>query len=454
MFGPMRPDLIARYADERLPRYTSYPMAPHFSPAVGPATYAGWLGDIPPVALGSLYVHIPYCRRMCWYCGCNTSVTPRSEPVSAYVSALHREIELVSSHIDHRLTVAHLHFGGGTPTIVAPDDFLALTDQLRMAFDIRADAEIAIEIDPRTLGADMARTLGEAGVSRASLGVQSLDETVQIAINRQQTFGETARAVERLREAGVRGINLDLIYGLPHQTVESCLATVDRCLTLRPERFSVFGYAHVPTFKKHQRRIDARALPGGAARAAQAEAIVARLQEAGYRRIGLDHFALPEDAMAAAGDAGALHRNFQGYTTDPADTLIGLGASAIGRLPQGYVQNAPVVRDYLAAMTESRLATVKGFTLSRDDRLRGELIERLMCDFNVDIGRVCRRHGETSAAVADALPDLERLAAEGVIRRSGDRIEVQPDARNLVRAVAASFDTYRAQANRTHSPAL
>lgn len=450
----MRPDLIARYADERLPRYTSYPTAPHFSADVGPATYARWLGEIPVDALGSLYVHIPYCRRMCWYCGCNTSVTQCHEPVATYTAALEREIELVSSHIGHRLQVAHVHFGGGTPTILAADEFARLMAQLRDAFDIRADAEVAIEIDPRTLTVEMARTLGKAGFNRASLGVQSLDETVQVAINRRQSFVETARAAERLREAGVDRINIDLIYGLPHQTVDSCLATVDQCVTLRPDRFSVFGYAHVPSFKKHQRKIDAGTLPGGAERAAQAEAIAARLEDAGYRRIGLDHFALPDDAMTAAGGSGALHRNFQGYTTDPADTLIGLGASAIGHLPQGYVQNAPITRDYLASLADCRLATVKGFALSDDDRLRADLIERLMCDFHVDIADVCRRHNASSDTVADALPDLERLAAEGVIRREGDRIELEPDARNLVRAVAASFDTYRARSSRTHSPAL
>jgi oxygen-independent coproporphyrinogen-3 oxidase len=261
--------------------------------------------------------------------------------------------------------------------------------------------------------------------------------------------------VERLRAAGVNGINIDLIYGLPHQTVESCLATVDQCVTLKPDRFSVFGYAHVPGFKKHQRRIDATALPGGAERAAQAEAIAARLEDAGYRRIGLDHFARPGDAMAVAGGAGGLHRNFQGYTTDPADTLIGFGASAIGRLPQGYVQNAAVTRDYLAAIGAGRLATARGFALSGDDRLRADLIERLMCDFRVDMDDVCRRHGMARAVLADALPDLDRLAAEGVIHRDGGRIELAADALALVRAVAAAFDAYRSGgAGRTHAPAL
>ena len=294
----MRPDLLARYADERLPRYTSYPTAPHFTAAVDPAVYGDWLAGLPEGATGSLYVHIPFCRRMCWYCGCNTSVTQRDEPVHDYLGALGREIGMVAGRLPRRLPVVHVHFGGGTPTIVAPDDFLRLMETLRAAFDIRDDAEIAIEIDPRTLTAAMAKTLGEAGITRASLGVQSLDPDVQRAIARVQSLEQTTRAVDRLHAAGITGINIDLIYGLPHQTVDSCLDTVDRCVALRPERFAVFGYAHVPSFKRHQRKIDATALPGGAERTAQAEAIAARLEASGYQRIGLDHFALPDDPMA------------------------------------------------------------------------------------------------------------------------------------------------------------
>jgi oxygen-independent coproporphyrinogen-3 oxidase len=224
--------------------------------------------------------------------------------------------------------------------------------------------------------------------------VQSLDATVQAAINRRQSIDETALAVDRLRAAGVGGINIDLIYGLPHQTAASCVATGEACLALRPDRFSVFGYAHVPGFKRHQRKIDEAALPDGPARGAQADAITEVLEAAGYRRIGLDHFALPHDELAIAAGSGSLHRNFQGYTTDDADVLIGLGASAIGRLPQGYVQNAAVTRDYLAVPAAGGLATVRGFALAPDDRLRAALIERLMCDFRVDVAEICGRHGE------------------------------------------------------------
>ena len=450
----MRPDLAARYADERLPRYTSYPTAPQFSPAVGPQRYGSWVADLPAGVRGSLYVHIPFCRRMCWYCGCNTSVAVRHDPIEAYLHALSQEIGLVARRIAKPPEIAHLHFGGGTPTIVKPYEFQRLLGQLRSAYDVARSAEIAIEIDPCALSAEMAATLGEAGVTRASLGVQSLDPAVQAAINRHQSHDDTALAVDRLRAAGIGGINIDLVYGLPGQTVASCVATVRACATLGPDRFSVFGYAHVPSFKRHQRKIDEATLPTGAERSAQAEAIAAELEGLGYRRIGLDHFARPEDAMARAADSGRLHRNFQGYTTDDADVLIGLGASAIGRLPQGFVQNSAVTRDYQAAISAGRLATVRGCALGPDDRLRGALIERLMCDFRVDVAAVCRRHGKDAGAVADAIPALDRLAADGILRRDGWLVEMAPEARSLVRVAAAAFDAYRAGSSAVHSRAV
>jgi oxygen-independent coproporphyrinogen III oxidase len=451
----MRPDLIARYADERLPRYTSYPTAPHFTAEIGPGMYAEWLHELPDDAVGSLYVHIPFCRRMCWYCGCNTTVALRDEPVIAYARTLRQEMALIRARLGGSLRVAHVHFGGGTPTILEAGEYLRLMEAIRLSFDVAAEAEIAIEIDPRTLTRAMAKALGEAGVTRASLGVQSLDRDVQAAINRLQSLEDTARAVDMLRRAGVAAINVDLIYGLPLQTVSSCLATVGECLGLRPDRFSVFGYAHVPDFKKHQRKIDARQLPDGAARAAQAEAIADRLQAAGYRRIGMDHFALAGDAMAMAAAAGRLHRNFQGYTTDPAETLIGVGASAIGRLTGGYVQNESVLRAYVAAIGDGRLATAKGIALSEEDRLRAALIERIMCDFRVDIDAVCLSRGRTREHVADAFPALDHLEVEGIIRREHGIVEIEPEARALVRAVAASFDSYRAPSpRRQHSLAL
>ena len=287
----MKAELAARYGQERLPRYTSYPTAPHFSGAVGSEDYAQWLAAIPPNATASLYLHVPFCRSMCWYCGCHTKLARRDEPIAVYVGALRREFELVARQIDRRIRVDHIHFGGGTPTIMAPESFTDLMAKIRQFFFVVASAEVAIEIDPRRLSAPMIDALALGGVNRASLGVQSFDRAVQHVINRVQTFEETAAAAGNLRRAGIAGLNFDLIYGLPHQTVASCLDTVRRAIELRPQRFAVFGYAHVQTFKKHQRKIDESWLPDSVERYDQACAIADTLREAGYVQIGLDHFA-------------------------------------------------------------------------------------------------------------------------------------------------------------------
>jgi oxygen-independent coproporphyrinogen-3 oxidase len=391
---------------------------------------------------------------MCWYCGCHTTITQRDAPIIDYLDILRREIELVTDHLSNPLAVSHLHFGGGTPTIMEPSELLGLMALMRRKFSFDGETEVAVEIDPRTLTKTMTKALGEAGVTRASLGVQSFDPVVQRAINRIQSFEQTARATNGLREAGVRGINFDLIYGLPHQTVESCIDTVRKSIELRPERFSVFGYAHIPTFKKHQRKIDEAALPDGAARYEQAEAIAEALVEAGYRRIGLDHYALPDDTMVKAQLDGVLHRNFQGYTTDPSDVLIGFGASAIGRLTQGYAQNEVVLGRYAERISRGELATAKGYALTADDRLRADLIERVMCDFKVDVAEVCGRHGTAPETIMQSIPRLRMLEGDGVIRLDGNVLSVNDDTRFLVRSVASVFDAYLGQSGRTHSRAV
>jgi oxygen-independent coproporphyrinogen-3 oxidase len=324
---------------------------------------------------------------MCWYCGCHTSVTKRDDPIATYAAGLRTEARLVAGTIGQRMPISHVHFGGGTPTIMSPETFVDLVGALRYSFFVLPDAEIAIEIDPRTLTEPMIDALGYCGVNRASLGVQSFDPAVQRAINRLQSFEQTAASVERLRRVGVGRINFDLLYGLPLQTVDSCLDTVAKCVELRPDRFSVFGYAHVPSFKKHQRKIAEDSLPDSIERHLQSEAIAQALLDAGYVRIGLDHFALPGDSLAIARQDGRLKRNFQGYTDDSAETLIGLGASAIGRMPQGFVQNAVLTRDYLARIAEDRLATSKGYLFTGEDRFRADIIERIMCDLAVDLPR-------------------------------------------------------------------
>lgn len=450
----MRSDWARSYGQDRLPRYTSYPTAPHFSASITETQYGKWLRALPAGQPASLYIHVPFCRAMCWYCGCHTSLTRRDEPVAIYTAALHREAEIVAETIGHRLPLSHIAFGGGTPTIMSAASFVDLMNALRVSYAVLPDAEIAVEIDPRTLTADMTGALGQCGVNRVSLGVQSFDPAVQRAINRVQSFEQTAAAVQSLRNAGVGKVNFDLLYGLPLQTVASCLDTVAKCIEMRPDRMSVFGYAHIPSFKKHQRKIAEDILPDAAERHLQSEAIAEALINAGYVRVGLDHFALPEDNLAIAQQAGRLHRNFQGYTDDNATTLIGLGASAIGRTPQGFVQNAVPTRDYLARIAEGRLATVKGYLLTDDDRFRADLIERIMCDMAVDLPEVSRQHGRDPSSAIVNRARIDSLVADGAVMILDDRLSVSSGAEFLVRSIASAFDAHLARSTAVHSRAV
>ncbi len=424
----------------RVPRYTSYPTAPNFCAAVDGTEYRCWLRSMAGGSSVSVYLHIPFCREMCWYCGCHTTVTRRQPPVSRYVESLVKEIGLVAAQLPVRPRIGHLHWGGGSPTLLAPADVKKIRNALAQAFLFDPLAENAVEIDPRTLTEPLAQAFGRAGVNRASLGVQSFDPVVQAAINRVQSISTTAAAVQTLRDHGVTGINFDLIYGLPFQTKQSCLDTVEQALKLQPDRLSVFGYAHVPSFKPHQRKIDEAALPATAERQVQAETIAGALVAAGYRQIGLDHFALPGDSLAVAAERGSLHRNFQGYTTDPCPDLLAFGASAIGRLPQGFVQNATKIPDYERRIGDGKLATVRGCRVTDDDSRRGAIIEQLMCNYRAHLGDV------------DA--PVSQLEADGLIRRSGRWIEVTDEGRPLVRAVAAAFDTYLPSSTATHVAAV
>lgn len=434
-------DLLARY-DVRLPRYTSYPTAPHFTTAVDGAVYGGWLGPLTGEAPVSLYLHVPFCQVLCWYCGCHTHAINSPKPAAEYAGLLRREIALVAETIGRRLPAASLHWGGGTPTMLADADFAAIMGDLAQAFAYTADAERAIELDPR--GVDEARISGLAaqGINRASLGVQDFAPEVQQAINRIQPYEQTAAVVGWLRAAGIRRVNLDLMYGLPLQTVASVVETVDRAASLAPDRIALFGYAHVPWMKKHQKLLPEAALPGMGERFDQAEAAARRLVEHGYVPVGLDHFAKADDPMVRQLESGRLARNFQGYTTDESPVLIGLGASSIGRLPQGYAQNTPDLPSYRQAMAEGRLATARGLALTAEDRLRASVIERIMCDLAVDLAAVAAAHGTAPGHFAADLERLEPLVADGLARRDGWRIMVTERGRPLVRAVAAAFDAY------------
>lgn len=415
----MRDQIILKYAHRRLPRYTSYPTAPNFSPAVTAEDYMNWLDDLNPAEPLSVYLHVPYCREMCWYCGCNTKATRQYGPVERFSEILLKEIDLVAARMPGRMKVSHVHWGGGSPTYVRPQRFVEIMDRLRSRFDVGADADIAIEVDPRQLSEALARVFATSGVTRASLGVQTFDERVQAAINRLQSTAAVARCVGLLRDAGVSSLNFDLIYGLPLQTVDSCRETAREALRFSPDRFSVFGYAHVPNFKSHQRMIRDDDLPDGASRLNQALAMAAALTQAGYVSIGLDHFAKANDPLAVAHARKKVRRNFQGYTTDDAAAIIGLGPSAICSAPQGYVQNLAATPDWEHRIEAGKLPVARGCLLTPEDRFRGEIIERLMCDLEADVDAIAARHG-----FAAPQPDLSTFVEAGVVAANGRGLRV------------------------------
>jgi len=432
---------LAKYLDRRIPRYTSYPTAVQFVSAVDAQSYERWLAELPAQAPVSIYLHVPFCAELCLYCGCHTTVVRRYTPVAAYVELLESEIALVGRLLA-RPIVTQIHWGGGTPTMLLPEDLLRVTTALRANFAITPDTETAIEIDPRSLTHARIAAMAEMGVTRASLGVQDFEERVQQAIRRPQSYEQTARAADGLRDAGIANINLDLMYGLPHQTVTTIARTAERALALQPDRVALFGYAHVPWMKRHQRLIPDDTLPGSSDRFAQSCAAADVLVGAGFRRIGLDHFAREDDLLARRQREGRLHRNFQGYTTDDSPNLIGFGVSAIGSLPDGYAQNVAGTIAYRDAIVGGRPATIRGRALTPEDRLRRSIIERLMCDLHVDVAEICAAHGAEADRFAAELSRLDDLAADGIVERMGNRITVPEQARAFVREVCATFDAY------------
>jgi oxygen-independent coproporphyrinogen-3 oxidase len=435
------PLFLQKY-DTRVPRYTSYPTAPYFSNAVTAEVYKTWLADLPRDEPISLYVHVPFCEQLCLYCGCNTAVVRKEAPRLSYAEAVCREIGLVAEALGHCPRVVHIHWGGGTPTALPAESLTRIMRLLRGAFEVADDAEIAVELDPRHLPEDRLVALAEMGVTRASLGVQDFAPAVQQAVGRVQSYEMTENVAKRLRAMGINSLNVDLMYGLPLQTVDSVIETTKQTLDLGPDRVAVFGYAHVPWMKRHQALMPEAHMPNAPERFAQRQATEKVLTEAGYSTIGLDHFAKPDDGLAKAAAQGNMQRNFQGYTSDSAKVLLGFGASSIGSLPQGYVQNAPKVVDYTAALRKNHLPVEKGIAFSADDKLRGEVIQELMCRAQVDLAAVASRHGADVADLLKSKPKLEPMEQDGLIRWHDTTVEVTQEGRPFVRSVAAAFDAY------------
>jgi oxygen-independent coproporphyrinogen III oxidase len=443
-----------KYARISVPRYTSYPTAPHFSTQFSTSTYREWLAGLDPDEPISLYLHVPFCKQQCWYCGCNMKLAARYSPVASYVRHLMPEIDLIAAALPSRMPVSHLHFGGGTPTVLEPEDLAEVMARLGTRFQLLPDAEIAIESDPRTLTDAMIQQIGVLRFNRASFGVQEFDAKVQAAINRIQPPEMVARATRGLRAAGVPNINFDLIYGLPYQTTAALCRTVEQCVAMKPDRIALFGYAHVPWVAKNQRMIADDTLPNAFERAEQARLAAATLVASGYTQIGTDHFALPGDSLAIAAAEGSLHRNFQGYTSDAARTLIGIGATAIGRTPQGYVQNASETGAWSRAVAAGKLPVARGHVLRKQDSLRAHVIERIMCDGSVDLSAAGRALGFEDDWYAEEVPELIRLRNDRLLTYAGGKLSLTPEGIPLARVVAAVFDTYLRDSAVRHSVAV
>lgn len=433
--------LVDKY-DARVPRYTSYPTAASFRPDIGPDCYESWLAALAVDQPLSLYIHIPFCHSLCWYCGCHTGVARGRKPIAAYLETLMQEIRLVGAAIPHRPRLAALHLGGGSPNMLSPPDLAALFTCLRDTFAFDQDATIAAELDPRTLNSEWIKVAADLGLNRASLGVQDIDPVVQAAINRVQSLDMVAASIDALRREGVSSINLDLVYGLPRQTIHGLTRTIEQIVDLTPDRIALFGYAHVPWMMPRQKLIKDEDLPDARQRYRQQLAAATRLEEAGYVHVGLDHFTLPTDDLALVAENGLLRRNFQGYTSDQATTVIGLGASSIGSFDQGYVQNTPDTGKWRAAIGKGRFATCRGVANTDEDRFRADIIQNLMCNLEVDFIPLLHKWNMPATLLMPALVKLRGLESDGLVRRKGSALAVTRLGRPFLRTICASFDQY------------
>ena len=438
--------------DANVPRYTSYPPATQFANDVTPAHYASWLSQIPAGAPVSIYLHVPFCRRLCWFCACRTQGTSTLAPVSAYVDTLIQEIATLRDALPQGVVAQRIHWGGGTPTLLPPADIARLAAAVAEAFPTSGTSEISVEIDPNEIDNTRLDAFAAIGMNRASIGVQDFDPEIQKIIGREQSYEVTRAAVDGLRARGITSLNTDLLFGLPRQSLAGITASMEMLLSLNPDRVALFGYAHVPWMAKRQALIPTEDLPTPEARLSLFETAEKILRSDGYDSIGIDHFARPTDSLAKAAKAGHLRRNFQGYTDDTCDVLLGLGASAISRLPQGYAQNAPSTAAYQKAARAGAFATTRGHTFAAEDTLRARMIEMLMCDFAISIAQLQAEGFGPEPHIA-ALLDQTVRHFEGQVTRSEDGIEIARSARPLTRLIARHLDAYESEST-SHSSAI
>lgn len=438
-------DLVRRY-DVAGPRYTSYPTAVQFHEGIGT------LDLLRALKLSreankplSLYIHIPFCANICYYCGCNKVITKDRSYAEPYIERLIKEIKLVSRYLSKDQVVEQIHFGGGTPTFLSTEQIAKIIRALQINFQFadEANCDFSIEIDPREADWTTIGQLRELGFNRISLGVQDFDSEVQLAVNRLQSYDQTQAVMDAARTLQFRSINVDLIYGLPKQTATKFAQTVDKIITLQPDRLSVFNYAHLPERFKPQRRINAQDLPTPAEKLQILQHTIEQLTSGGYRYIGMDHFALPDDELAYAQEEGTLWRNFQGYNTHGYCDLIGLGVSSISQIGNLYCQNTADLTSYETAIDSEQLAIKRGLVCNQDDCIRREIIQQLICHFHLDFSDIERKFNiNFKNYFKNALPKLQQMAKDNLIKLDELSIDVQDTGRLLIRSVCMLFDAY------------
>ncbi len=438
--------------DAKVPRYTSYPTAPHFTTGIQARQFEAWLKAVPEGGSVSLYIHVPFCRRLCWFCACRTQGVRSDDPVKSYLATLQEEIVHVANTLPKGVTLSRLHWGGGTPTILSPRLIKKLAETIAARLPFAEGAEFSVEIDPSEVDDARLDALTAAGMNRASIGIQDFDPKIQETIGREQSFEITKAAVDKLRARGVYSLNADILYGLPYQDTTSITATTKKLISLSPDRVALYGYAHVPWMAKRQTMIPEDKLPSSLSRLALYDAARDLFLAAGYRAIGIDHFAKAKDGLELARQQGRLRRNFQGYTDDGSGTLIGLGASAISRFPQGYVQNISATASYLGQVRAGKFAAARGHEFTGDDRFRARVIEELMCTFRIDLDAI---EAEFAAPEVDLRLELARIHQKYApfTTHDGAVFEITPRGQPLTRMIAREFDAYSMDAS-GHSLAI
>jgi oxygen-independent coproporphyrinogen-3 oxidase len=438
--------------DARVPRYTSYPTAPHFAGGVTPNTFVEWIEAIPARSEISLYLHVPFCRRLCWFCACRTQGTSSDTPVLAYANVLKAEIALLKRHLAPGIRLSRLHWGGGTPTLLPADVMRDLAATVFDAIPLAQGAEFSVEIDPNEIDAARLDALAASGMNRASIGVQDFDPEIQKAIGREQSYELTRQVVDMIRERGIASLNADILYGLPFQSGPRIADSVQKLLTLNPDRVALYGYAHVPWMSKRQQMIPSDSMPTPQERLALFETARKLFVWDGYDEIGIDHFARPSDGMARAAKGGTLRRNFQGYTDDTSPVLVGLGASSISRFHQGFAQNASGTANHTREIRVGKFSTHRGHAFGGQDVMRARIIEALMCDFHVSRDEILSRF----AILPTELDAMFRQAADsfdGMVTVTDKGLSIRPEGRPLTRMIARAFDAYD-QTKAQHSAAV